>query len=174
MTGVPVSELLQRIAALAGVQVDAEATPSHKPLPLSSPARPAWAAEANLTPERDVDLLPMDQTLDADPLPLVIRVIHALQPGQVMRFRHKWEPQPFYDLWTRMGGLKWFSEQRGADEWWVWVRCTAWLSLQQRAQRFRSQGIGSTKNQRPSPSSPRAPAAGSTVRLSPRPRRVLD
>ncbi len=65
---------------------------------------------------------PLDDALDADPLPPVMRAIAALAPGEVLRFRHRWEPQPFYDLWTRLGSLEWFAEQIDPDQWWIWVR----------------------------------------------------
>jgi hypothetical protein len=40
----------------------------------------------------DVNLLPIDALLDADPLPPEVNVVKRLKPDEVMRFRHKWEP----------------------------------------------------------------------------------
>jgi uncharacterized protein (DUF2249 family) len=118
MTGTPLPKMLGHIATLAGGTVPAVEGGS---LPQSPGARPSWVA-ADSEPARTVDLLPIDETLDADPLPPVMNVVKQLAPGEVMRFRHKWEPQPFYDLWTRLGGLEWYAEQQGPDEWWIWVR----------------------------------------------------
>src|SRR3712207_420283 len=123
MVGVPVQVLLADIAALGDVQV-APAVEPPPPLPRSAGTRPAWVAAAAMRGTAVVDLLPIDESLDADPMPPVLEAIRALAPGETFRFRHKWEPQPFYDVWTKMGGLEWFAERRGADEWWIWVRRT--------------------------------------------------
>lgn len=120
MAGVPLDHMLARIAELGGVTVDPSAVAPA--LPRSPHAKPDWTAQ---TPAADVDLLPLDDALDADPLPPVIDAIKKLAPGEVMRFRHRWEPQPFYDVWTKMGNLEWFAEQIGPDEWWIWVRRVA-------------------------------------------------
>ena len=120
MVHVPVAELLCRIAELGHAQVDV--SQPDELLKHTPQTRPEWATGANLDAAHEVDLLALDEALNADPLPPVMRIVHALAPGQVMRFKHKWEPQPFYDLWTRMGELEWFSEQLGANEWWIWVR----------------------------------------------------
>ena len=84
--------------------------------------RPAWLSAIASNSVRTVNLLPADERLDSDPLPPVITAMRGLAPGEVLRIRHKWEPQPFYDLWRRMGGFTWWAEQRGPDEWWIWVR----------------------------------------------------
>ena len=123
MVGVPVQVLLADIAALGDVQPVRTAEPS-PPLPQSADERPAWVAAATARGTAVVDLLPIDESLDADPMPPVMDAIRALAPGEAFRFRHKWEPQPFYDVWTKLGGLEWFAERRGPDEWWIWVRRT--------------------------------------------------
>lgn len=71
---------------------------------------------------RTVDLLPLNDALDADPMLPVMREIKALFPGEVLLIKHRWEPQPFYDVWTKMGNLEWFAEQVGDDEWRILVR----------------------------------------------------
>ena len=71
-----------------------------------------------------MDLLPLDEALNADPMPPVMVPLEALPPGGVLLIKHKWEPQPFYDVWSKMGDVEWFSEQIGPDEWWIWVRRT--------------------------------------------------
>lgn len=52
----------------------------------------------------------------------VMREVKALPAGEVLLVKHRWEPQPFYDVWTKMGGLEWFAEQIRGDEWRIWVR----------------------------------------------------
>lgn len=117
MAGVPLAEMLARIAELGGVTVDSALS---TPILARSPhLKPAWTAEP---PAAEVDLLPLDDALDGDPFPPVIEAIKALEPGAVLRFKHRWEPQPFYDVWSKMGGLAWFAEQVAPDEWWIWVR----------------------------------------------------
>lgn len=115
MVNVPVEQMLRRISELSGAPIGSMAESA---LPQSPVERPAWIPAV---PDREVDLLPMDETLDADPMPPVMHALMALKPGEVLRFRHKWEPQPFYDLWTRMGGLEWYSESAGEDVWLIWV-----------------------------------------------------
>ena len=121
MVGVPIEMLLTDIAALGDVPVAPPSAPS-APLPQSPEQRPAWVVAAAERGVAVVDLLPLDESLDADPMPPVMDAIRALAPGETFRFQHKWEPQPFYDVWRKLGGLEWFAEQRGPDEWWIWVR----------------------------------------------------
>ena len=120
MVGVPVGQVLERVAAFGGVT--ASYGERGRTLPQSAKERPCWVAKSDPTAVPVVNLLPIDETLDADPMPPVLDVIKQLAPGDVFFFRHKWEPQPFYDVWTKMGGLEWFAERRGPDEWWIWVR----------------------------------------------------
>jgi len=117
MVRVPIDEMLRKIGELTGART--AVAQGWSLLPESPSKRPDWIPGA---PIREVDLLPIDETLDADPLIPVMAAVKALKTGEVLRFRHKWEPQPFYDLWIRMGGLEWFSEQADHDAWWIWVR----------------------------------------------------
>ena len=89
-------------------------------MPQSSAQRPAWLE--GLGAVKTVDLLPLDELLEADPLPPVMTEVKKLQAGEVLLIRHKWEPQPFYDLWAKIPGLEWFTEQVSNDEWRIWVR----------------------------------------------------
>ncbi len=43
--------------------------------------------------------------------------------GTVILIKHKWEPQPLYDVWDRVG-VEHFTTQIGDDEWWIVVRKT--------------------------------------------------
>jgi Uncharacterized conserved protein (DUF2249) len=69
-----------------------------------------------------LNLLPIDETLDADPMPPISRAIKQLAKEDVLLIKHKWEPQPLYDIWSKLGYLEWYAEQVGADEWWIWVK----------------------------------------------------
>lgn len=121
MVGVPAATIITDIAALADQRAAPPATTSL--LPFSSAVRPPWVDAAVDDPVIPVvDLPQVDDALDADPMPPVISAIHALSPGGVCRIRHWWEPQPLYDVWSRMGGLAWHAEQHTPDEWWIWVR----------------------------------------------------
>lgn len=120
MLHMPVDELLRHVAAHSGAVVDVGALQSSMP---QSPAeRPGWVVDEDGTAVVTVDLLPLDEALDADPLPPVMAALKRLPPGGVVRIKHKWEPQPFYDIWTKLGDLEWFAEQKHAAEWWIWVR----------------------------------------------------
>jgi len=120
MAEVPVSELLEGVATLGGVAVKHEHR--EQPLPQSPKGAPSWVMETDPADARIVDLLPLDDALDADPMPPVMREIKALSPGEVLLVKHRWEPQPFYDVWTKMGNLEWFAERINDDEWWIRVR----------------------------------------------------
>ncbi len=120
MLQMPVAELLRQVAERSGAAVEAGASTAG--MPQSSVETPHWVVVADGADVVIVDLLPIDETLDADPLPRVMVAIKALAPGGVVRIKHKWEPQPFYDLWARRGDLEWFARQQNKAEWWIWVR----------------------------------------------------
>lgn len=123
MAGLGEAQLLAGLAALGGVPVgvappgDGGASGS---LPPQSPTvPPAWmdaVADADLT---WVDLLPLDDT-QGDPFLPVSLAVKAMPPGCVIGIRHRWQPQPLYDVWARMG-LQWFARQVAPDEWRVYV-----------------------------------------------------
>jgi Domain of unknown function (DUF1858)/Uncharacterized conserved protein (DUF2249) len=116
MTGMNVNALLEQIAILSGAKVE-PSTDEILNTPSSS-ERPAWVTDTT----RTVNLLPMDELLTEDPMPPVMLEVKKLKPGEVLLIRHKWEPQPFYDIWAKMPGLEWFAESVSADEWQIWVR----------------------------------------------------
>jgi hypothetical protein len=115
---IPVNTLLEKLQGLTGVTADLEDKP--QTMPQSSRPKPDWLEGLGVV--KTVDLLPLDEHLEADPLPPVMNEVKKLQRGDVLLIRHKWEPQPFYDLWSKMPGLEWFTEQVSDDEWQIWVR----------------------------------------------------
>ncbi len=116
MTGTPINTLLKQIAVLSGATVELSTTEVVSTP--SSSERPAWVANAT----RTVNLLPMDEMLTGDPMPPVMLEVKKLKPGEVLLIRHRWESQPFYDIWAKMPGLEWFAESVSDDEWQIWVR----------------------------------------------------
>jgi Domain of unknown function (DUF1858)/Uncharacterized conserved protein (DUF2249) len=122
ITGTPINTLLEHIAKLSGVTVELSAVEVSSPL--SPQIRPAWISSIDIQSVRTVNLLPLDELLEADPMPPVMLEVKKLQPGEVLLIRHKWEPQPFYDIWAKLPKLEWFAEQVRADEWHIWVRRT--------------------------------------------------
>ena len=68
-----------------------------------------------------VDLLASDARLDADPMSPIMRAMKAAAPGEVVLIKHRWEPQPLYDIWDKIG-VAHCATQVGTDEWWVYIR----------------------------------------------------
>ena len=122
MVHMPVEQLLDRVAVLGGVSV--ARVEQSGALPQSPREAPSWVTGTDPATIRTVDLLSLDEALSADPMPPVTTAIKALASGEALLIKHKWEPQPFYDVWNKMGGLEWFSAEIGPDEWWIWVRRT--------------------------------------------------
>lgn len=120
MAGVPVADVLEQIAEITGASIDPNDTASS--LPASERTRPDWVGQAEQGSFNTVDLLPMDDAQDGDPMIPVAKAIKSLEPGGVLLIRHRWEPQPFYDIWERMQGIEWFSEPDQSDGWHIWVR----------------------------------------------------
>ena len=117
---IPVKTLLEHIADLSGATVAEH--DSEFVMPQSPSQSPAWVSLADPKLLRTVNLLPLDEALEADPMPPVMLEVKKLQPGDVLLVQHKWEPQPFYDVWAKMPGLEWYSEQVNPDEWFIWIR----------------------------------------------------
>ena len=120
MVGMPLRELLAGIHRAAGLETDAAALVSVAETTVDAlagnPERPPeWASGE---PAAVVDLLEADERLDTDP---ILAIQRALARGAVVLLKHKWEPQPLYDIWSKTGVEHW-TEQRSADEWWVWLR----------------------------------------------------
>ena len=90
MARIPVNELLERIAVISGAV--AERHEQSEPLPNSAHERPPWVAHTDSTSVKTVNLLPIDEALNEDPLPLVTAAIKALSPGEVLWIKHRWEP----------------------------------------------------------------------------------
>ncbi len=123
MAGISEAELLEHLAALGSVAVVRTATPVGLTTPLIPPqsptAPPAWMADVSDDRIQWVDLLPIDDT-QGDPFAPVSIAVKEMAPSTVVGVRHRWQPQPFYDVWARMG-IAWFARQVADDEWHIYV-----------------------------------------------------
>jgi uncharacterized protein (DUF2249 family) len=120
MAGIPAEKLLGDLATISGGLATAVAPTGAGERPSSPSSPPAWLAEAEAAGLHDVDVLPIDEVL-GDPLPPINTAIKRLEPGAILVIHHRWEPQPLYDVWTKMG-LEWFARRVSAEEWQIFVR----------------------------------------------------
>ncbi len=122
MAGISEAELLEHLAALGGGLEVSTASPVGLTVPLIPPQSPAtpppWMADISDTNIRWVDLLPIDDA-QGDPFPPVSIAVKEMAPGAVIGIRHRWQPQPFYDVWAKMG-IEWFALVT-ADQWHIYV-----------------------------------------------------
>jgi uncharacterized protein (DUF2249 family) len=119
MAGVSEAALLHGLANQGdGLRIAAEAAPGEAP-PATPHARPGWLAEVDQSRLHWVDELPVDD-VQGDPFPSISLAVRQLAPGRVLGIRHRWEPQPLYDVWSKMH-LEWFAEPAGPDAWRIFV-----------------------------------------------------
>ena len=121
----PVGELLLEIHKAAGINLTTE---EHAELigetgktldPSRSPEnRPEWAKDRSPVV---VDLLPADERLDEDPMVPIYKALKENDPGTMILIKHKWEPQPLFDIWDK-AGIEYYSERKGPDEWHIFIR----------------------------------------------------
>jgi len=119
IAGIPVEELLARLVELSGGTVAADALVEDSMAAKSPLIPPEWMREVDTERIHRVDVLPIDEA-HGDPIPPINTAVRRMSPGSVLMIRHRWEPQPLYDIWQKMG-IEWFSEQASADEWHVFV-----------------------------------------------------
>lgn len=128
MAGVTVARLLTEIHRIAGKELtpqdveiisESDNEPSSRLERNHSDSwRPAWVDSAAPVV---VDLLPSDERLDTDPVRPISLAIKSNPANTTILIKHKWEPQPLYDVWAKCG-VEHFAEQRGPNEWWIYVR----------------------------------------------------
>jgi len=121
IAGSPEDQLLHGLNDLGGASV---ADPTHEGPPdavtAQSPAEaPAWMAQVDPARLPWVNLLSIDDVL-GDPFPPISLAVRQLEPGRVLGIRHRWEPQPLYDIWQKMD-LQWYARHVGEAEWHVFV-----------------------------------------------------
>ncbi len=127
MTDTPILELLERIHEIAESPLtdedrseltDLVEAGQAASLPINPAIIPEWTRQ-DVTAV--VDLLESDARLDADPMPPISRTLKKVAPGDIVLVKHKWEPQPLYDIWSTRG-IEYFAAQQAADEWWIYLR----------------------------------------------------
>lgn len=89
-------------------------------LPANPEKPPVWVTDDVVAV---VDLLESDQRLDTDPFVPLFPALKQAAVSDVILLKHKWEPQPLYDVWQKLG-VEYFSEQQSQNEWWVYLRKT--------------------------------------------------
>jgi uncharacterized protein (DUF2249 family) len=121
MAGIGEDALLHELSVLAGggATVQTGRTEPAQAMPISPLLPPAWLAGVDEAALHIIDVLPIDEAL-GDPLPPINAGIKRLAPGGVLVIRHRWEPQPLYDVWTAMR-LEWFAREDGPDRWSIFV-----------------------------------------------------
>lgn len=124
MTGTPIGRLLEDLHRVAGIELAPRELASLRaradepgPAPAASAPAPEWTDAPDPVV---VDLLAADERLDADPMPPINRALNTHPAGTVVLVKHKWEPQPLYDVWARIG-VEHHARRIGPDEWWIWL-----------------------------------------------------
>jgi hypothetical protein len=120
MAGIPEATLLSNLAGMSDPNTATllEDTPSEEP-PQSPATSPAWLQGVDQGSLHWVDLLPIDDVL-GDPFLAVNVAVRGMNPGDVIGIRHRWEPQPLYDIWQKMG-IEWYAHQAAPTEWHIFV-----------------------------------------------------
>ncbi len=118
ITNRPVVDILARIHEIAGqplseedrkeIAAQAGLTAPDDEAPIREP--PEWTSQE---PKEVVDLLASDERLDSDPMVPIQQALRRCGPGEFILIKHKWEPQPLYDIRHKAGNP---TLRRSADE----------------------------------------------------------
>jgi hypothetical protein len=85
----------------------------------SAASEPEWMRGVDMARMQWVDVVPIDEVA-GDPFPPISLAVKQLAPGGVLGIRHRWQPQPLYDMWAKMD-LEWFAQPIGEHEWYIFV-----------------------------------------------------
>lgn len=120
IAGISECELVSKISELSGVpfRAPAENEPL-KAVPVSASEQPAWMKDLDLEKILWVDVTPIDSEF-GDPMPPINIAVNGSKPGDVVGIKHKWEPQPLFDIW-QMRGFQFWTHQEGPDLWHIFV-----------------------------------------------------
>jgi len=126
MTDTPLAELLITIHHKAQIPLETAdlqeivqlSANIPKPLPQNPTVVPEWI---NDPISKVVDLLESDGRLDTDPFVPLFPVINHAKEGDVILLKHRWEPQPLYDVWQKLN-IQHFATKVADDEWWIYIR----------------------------------------------------
>lgn len=117
MLNIPEQEFLNKINTLAGQPLE-QAVQTE--MPISPMAPPAWFERVDEKQIKWVDVLPGDEKLE-DPMPPINIAVNGLKAGEVLGIKHKWQPQPLFDIWSKRG-FEYWTRKMDADEWHIFVR----------------------------------------------------
>jgi hypothetical protein len=119
MVQMPEERLLADLRRLARGEPLAAVQPTRAPHPAPPPSVPSWLEHVDPASIPWVDVVPIDD-VSGDPFPPISLAVKQLPPGGVLGIRHRWEPQPLYDVWAKMH-LAWFAQRIGEREWYIFV-----------------------------------------------------
>ncbi len=119
MVNIPEQEFVDKINTLAGQPLEKIDHDQAAP-PVATTEPPEWMTAVDETQIKWVDVLSGDENL-ADPMPPINIAVNALKPGEVIGIKHKWQPQPFFDIWQTRG-FEYWTREMDADEWHIFVR----------------------------------------------------
>jgi len=106
--GLSLTRLLAEIRAVAHLQ----------PAPARLAGEPEWTRAPRL---QVVDIEEHSEKLEMDPVQLLMFVLRRVVHGEVVLFKHPFEPQPLYEIWRKMG-IEFHARPVGPDEWWIFLR----------------------------------------------------
>ncbi len=118
MLGLSVESLIAEIYEAAGMETAVSPFPPSLPLPINPVQPPDWfTGEAAAV----IDLLKGDERLDVDPFVPLFPAIKHMEIGEVLLLKHKWHPQPLYDVFQKLD-IAHYAIQKSPDEWWIYLR----------------------------------------------------
>lgn len=120
MVSMPIADLIAGIYAAAHMETPAATSTESPdaPLPAAPATPPSWITHEVAA---IVDLLDSDERLDTDPFVPLFPALKRIDVGEVLLMKHKWEPQPLYDVWNKLG-VAFYAVQKAPDEWWIYLR----------------------------------------------------
>jgi hypothetical protein len=118
MVNVPVDDLIRGVYRAAHLEPPGEIPAATPELPANPAEAPDWVTNE---PAMVIDLLEADERLDTDPFVPLFPAIKHVNVGDVILLKHKWEPQPLYDVWQKLG-VAHYAVQKSEDEWWIYLR----------------------------------------------------
>lgn len=119
MVDMPTRELVEKIHDIAGIKEKYKEVAPEIALPESSAEPPEWLWQADLERIKWVDVLSIDE-IGGDPMPPINIAVNGAHQGEIICIKHKWEPQPLFDIWAARG-FEFWSHQESADEWHIFV-----------------------------------------------------
>lgn len=118
MVELPVTELINNIYAAAHLPTPQNITTQTTALPTNPGQAPAWINEPII---KTIDLLAADERLDTDPFVPLFPAIKRAKVGEVILLKHKWQPQPLYDVWQKLQ-IEHYAVQVSAEVWHIYLR----------------------------------------------------